>query len=438
VRQLRLAEVLGSLSYGLDLTEGQPAGHVLRACLIGMAVGERAGLECRQLTDLYHALLLKDIGCTANSSRTTALLGADDRWVKRALKLTDLSRRGERARWALGVIGRDERPVARMRRIVGIARGSGVHESLIRLRCERGAELAADLGYPQPVSDAIRSLDEHWDGGGYPDGLAAEAIPRASRILLLAQTVDVFATARGADEALAVARRRSGQWFDPALVPLLDRELLEQIPATDEELMAAVADVNPTSEDPATDAHLTQVAHAFAEVVDTKSPWTARHSHRVAAFATAMAERTGHPAGRDLVRAALLHDIGTLGVSNRILDKPGSLTARDWLEVRGHAVTGAELLERTPPFRALAPAARDHHERLDGSGYPRGLKGEEISAEARLLAVADAFESLTAGRPYRPPIAPAAAVERLRQDAGTRLDADCVEALAAFVAETPD
>ena len=434
--RIRLAEVLGGLSFALDLTEGQPEGHILRTTVIGIALGERAGLAPAELADLYHALLLKDIGCTANASRTSALLAADDREVKPALKLTDLTTGKGRANWVLRVVARHERPLTRGRTILNLARGEGLHEALIRLRCERGRELALDLGFPLAVADAIGSLDEHWDGEGHPDGLNGEGIPRFSRILLLAQTAEVFAAARGTREALAVVHHRRGRWFDPALTPLVDAELLDGLPRDDETLLAAVVErAPPGAAADATEAHLTQVAHAFAEVVDAKSPWTARHSHRVAAVVTGMAERMGQAAGSDLVRAALLKDIGTLGISSRILDKPGALTPREWEAVRGHATAGAELLARVRPYRPIAAAAADHHERLDGSGYPRGLRAGEIAAIPRLLAVADAFESLTAGRPYRPPVTPFQAVSQLRGEDGMRLDADLLDALAAFVAD---
>ncbi len=436
MRQIRLAEVLGGLSFALDLTEGQPGGHILRTTLIGMALGERAGLAGPELADLYHALLLKDIGCTANASRTSALLAADDREVKPALKLTDLSTRKGRANWALRVVARHERPLTRARTVRALARGEGLHEALIRLRCERGRELALDLGFPAAVADAIGALDEHWNGEGHPDGIAGEAIPRFSRILLLAQTAEVFAAAHGTREALAVVRGRSGRWFDPALAPLLDAEVLGAVPRDEASLLAAVVEAAPPgASTDASEAHLTQVAHAFAEVVDAKSPWTARHSHRVAALVTGVAERTGHAGERDLVRAALLKDIGTVGISSRILDKPGALTPREWEEVRRHATAGGELLARVVPYRTIAAAATDHHERLDGSGYPRGLRGDEVAPTARLLAVADAFESLTAGRPYRPPVPPQEAVARLRAEDDGRLDAELLDALAEFVNE---
>jgi HD-GYP domain-containing protein (c-di-GMP phosphodiesterase class II) len=246
----------------------------------------------------------------------------------------------------------------------------------------------------------------------------------------------VFAAAHGTREALAVVRGRSGRWFDPDLAPLVDAEVLGAVPRDEASLLAAVVEAAPPgASTDASEAHLTQVAHAFAEVVDAKSPWTARHSHRVAALVTGVAERTGHAGERDLVRAALLKDIGTVGISSRILDKPGALTPREWEEVRRHTTAGGELLARVVPYRTIAAAAADHHERLDGSGYPRGLRGDEVAPTARLLAVADAFESLTAGRPYRPPVPPQEAVARLRAEDGGRLDAELLEALAEFVNE---
>jgi HD-GYP domain-containing protein (c-di-GMP phosphodiesterase class II) len=435
VRQIRLAEVLGGLSFALDLTEGQPGGHILRTTLIGMALGERAGLAEPELADLYHALLLKDIGCTANASRTSALLAADDREVKPALKLTDLSTRKGRANWALRVVARHERPLTRARTVRALARGEGLHEALIRLRCERGRELALDLGFPAAVADAIGALDEHWNGEGHPDGIAGEAIPRLSRILLLAQTAEVFAAAHGTREALAVVRGRSGRWFDPDLAPLVDAEVLGAVPRDEASLLAAVVEAAPPgASTDASEAHLTQVAHAFAEVVDAKSPWTARHSHRVAALVTGMAERTGHAGERDLVRAALLKDIGTVGISSRILDKPGALTPREWEEVRRHTTAGGELLARVVPYRAIAAAAADHHERLDGSGYPRGLSADQIDLDTRILTVCDIYDALISKRVYRGAWSHDEAMQLLRRETEYALDERCVAALEQVIA----
>ena len=435
--EIRLGDMLAALTYALDLAEGQAAGHALRTCLIGMTLGERLGLDADRRSELYYAHLLKDAGCSSNSSRVAALLEADDRAVKQALKLTDWSRFAGRARYAARVVAPEASARERVSRLAWLARRPATQRSFVRLRCERGAEIAAGLGFPPATSAAILSLDEHWDGRGHPHGLRGEAIPQTARIMCLAQTADVFTTAYGPGAAVAVARRRSGRWFDPALVGQLDENLLGSLPADAGELERAVAAHEPSERVVIVDdERVGRVADAFAGVIDAKSPTTAGHSHRVAALVVAGSERIGQPASRDIVRAALLHDIGKLSISSRILDKPGPLTDAEWAAMRAHPVHTERLLSRVAPLRPVAAIAAAHHERLDGSGYPHGLTGADLGFPARMLAVADVYEALTATRSYRAPLRPDAALAHLRDevDAG-RLDGDCVEALAAAVRE---
>jgi HD-GYP domain-containing protein (c-di-GMP phosphodiesterase class II) len=430
---VRLGEVLAALTYALDLAEGQSAGHALRACVLGMTLAERLGLGADERSELYYAHLLKDAGCSSNASRVAALLDADDQVVKRQLKLTDWSRLSHRARYASRVAARDAPQSARLRRLALLARRPDAQRDFTRLRCERGAEIAAGLGFPAPTSQAIRALDEHWDGSGHPEGLRHDAIPLAARIMCVAQTVDVFRTAHGPKVALDVARRRRGRWFDPELVDLLDAELLEEAPTDPEELGRAVTSHEPGESVLIADAAgLDRIAYAFADVIDAKSPATAGHSHRVAGLVEAAAVQLGEPAPQELVQAALLHDIGKLSLSSRILDKPGALTPREWEAVREHPLYTERVLSRIEPLKPVAAVAAAHHERLDGSGYPHALRGDQLPRPARLLAVADVFEALTASRPYRPQLTSEQALAHLREEAKAgRLDADCVEALAA-------
>ena len=326
-------------------------------------------------SELYYAHLLKDAGCSSNASRIAALLEADDQTVKRALKLTDWTRFHDRLRYASRVVAPGAPTGERLKRLAMLARRPDTQSVFTRLRCERGAEIAAGLGFPPGTSDAIRSLDEHWDGKGHPHGMRGEEIPRAARIMCLAQTVDVFMTANGIHGAVAVARERRGTWFEPGLVDLLDTEMLHALPVTHDELEAAV-----TAHEPAElvlvgdDERVGRVADAFAGLIDAKSPSTAGHSHRVAALVVAAAEQLGQPAGRDVERAALLHDIGKLSLSSRLLDKPGRLTEPEWAAVRAHPLHTERLLSRVAPLRRVASIAAAHHERLDGSGYPHGLQ----------------------------------------------------------------
>ena len=166
-------------------------------------------------------------------------------------------------------------------------------------------------------------------------------------------------------------------------------------------------------------------------MIDFKSPYTSGHSERVTLFTDMIAEEMGFSAGRRrwLKRAALLHDIGKLGVSNTILDKPGKLDAAEWEAMKSHAAYTEAILSRIAAFKDLAPIAGAHHERLDGKGYPRGLKGDEIALETRIISTADVFDALTADRPYRAAMPVTKALAILAEGLGTATDAECFRAL---------
>ena len=244
----------------------------------------------------------------------------------------------------------------------------------------------------------------------------------------LAQVVDVFFMSGGVAAARKEVALRSGNWFDPALCKAFeivsqDRQFLGQLASPT--LQRSVIALAPEGDGELVDEeYLDEIAAAFADVVDSKSPYTAGHSDRVALFSDMIAEELGcpPPSRRFLKRAALLHDIGKLGVSNQILDKAGKLDAEEWQSVRRHPVLGNIILSRISPFEGLARVARDHHEKLDGSGYPNGISGDAISIDTRIVTVADIFDALTAERPYRGPMPVDQALEIMRKEAGTGLD----------------
>jgi HD-GYP domain-containing protein (c-di-GMP phosphodiesterase class II) len=426
-----LPDVIGALSYALDLTEGEPPGHATRTCAIGMRVAQELELGDAERTDLYYALLLKDAGCSANAARMAALFAADERVAKRTSKRVDWSRPLSAFAWSVRTVtpGGTLRDRARQLRLI---KDEGqVTRSLMRARCERGAAIARLLGLGERTADAIRTLDEHWDGGGQPEGLRAAEIPLLGRILCLAQTVEIFHAAHGLEGALRVARRRSGGWFDPELVSALHNtrgdiafwhgELAPDPPGE----RVVIAD----------GGYLDQIADAFAGVVDAKSPWTYRHSDRTCVIAMSMAVLLGCDEALlgDLRRAAMLHDIGKLAISNRILDKPARLTEAEFARVRQHPLFTQWILERTPGFSALAPLAAAHHERLDGGGYPHGLTARELTLPMRILAVADVYEALTSERPYRPAMSSHEALEEMHPEVPRRLDGRVFDALEAVL-----
>jgi HD-GYP domain-containing protein (c-di-GMP phosphodiesterase class II) len=427
---IRLSEVISALSYALDVTEGQPMGHAVRSCAIGMRIGEQIGLGAEERSALFYALLLKDAGCSSNSARLSSLFGADDLELKRARKLADVKRPGASLGYALRH--------GRTRRLAAIARsGAEGAREMTELRCERGADIARKIELSEATAGAIRSLDEHWDGAGSPYRLVGDAIPLLGRIVCLAQTAEVFFAAGGMPAALDIAAERRGSWFDPALVDVLrstrhDRGFWATLGGDEPHRVVAAFEPEDRVQR-ADDERLDRVAEAFALIVDAKSPYTGRHSVGVARIAVGVGDVLGYDAAglRDLRRAALLHDIGKLGVSNLILDKPGKLDAGEWAQMRRHPELTVRILERVGAFRGLAATAGAHHERLDGTGYHLGLTGERLNRDARILAVADVCEALTAERPYRAALPPDEVRAIMRRDAGHAL---CAEALGALEA----
>ena len=434
----RLSEILSALSYALDITEGQPEGHAVRTCLIGMRIADIVGFPAANRGGLFYALLLKDLGCSSNAARLCAIFGADDRTLKRAHKLTDWSSTLPSLSYAMRHVIPTATPWAKAARVAALAvreRGSG--REMVRTRCDRGAEIAEMLGFGEVTRDAIRTLDEHWDGRGLPQGLAGDAIPLGGRIVGLAQSVEVFAGRYGVEAALAVAVERRGSWFDPALVDGL-RELRRDTAFWQRVLgpapRAHLGELEPEEEvRMVDDATLDLIAEAFARVIDAKSPYTYRHSEGVAAVAVEIGRAMDLETEelRDLRRAGLLHDIGKLGVSNMILDKPERLTDQETAQVRLHPAYTHQILGRVAAFAGIVEAASAHHERLDGRGYHLGLGADQLSAMARALAVADVYEALTADRPYRAGLPRDEVIGILRRQSGTALCPEGVEALAA-------
>lgn len=436
---LRLTGLIGALTHALDMTEGQPRGHSLRCCWIGMELAKSAGIPETAQQDIYYAILLKDLGCSSNAARICELYLADDLSLKRDYKFVNGSL-SQALRFVLSHTGLSHGLAERVRAIVHILQNGGdITSELIETRCHKGSDIAAKMGFSQGVCDGIRSLDEHWDGSGKPEGLSGKAIPVSSQIALLAQVADVFHMNSGPEAARKEIGSRSGGWFDPALVaafleasstpdfwdqlasPELERKVYERAPGN------ATRHVSP--------AVLDSIAEGFAEVIDSKSPYTAGHSERVTLYTDMIAEAMGYSdADRQaLKRVALLHDIGKLGVSNAILDKPGKLSEPEWQFMRNHPVYSDQILSRSSAFDGLTQIARGHHERLDGKGYPDGLAGAQISMETRIVTVADIFDALTADRPYRAAMPVTKALSILHQDAGTAVDPACLKALESVM-----
>ena len=443
ISALKLSELIGALSHALDITEGQPAGHCVRACWIGMHIGREIGLPEDQLWELYYTLLLKDLGCSSNAARICELYLTDDLSFKRDFKTVGDSL-PQVLSFVLTHTGLKAGLAERFRSVMTIMRdGNEIAHELIATRCQRGAEIARLLRFSEGVAAGIYSLDEHYNGKGKPEALLGDAIPVYARIALLAQVIDVFHTEAGQQAALNEARLRSGQWFDPELVQAFER--VAQAPTfwstlTSSDIDQAILVLEPPMHEvPLDEDYLDDIAAAFGQVVDSKSPYTSGHSARVALYTDMIAEMLGLSPERRrwLKRGALLHDVGKLGVSNSVLDKAGKLDRDEWDAVRLHAQFTETILSRISAFAELARIAGAHHERLDGGGYPRGLKAEDISIETLIITTADIFDAITAERPYRGAIPIPEALNMMEQTVGTAIDATCFDALKRAIARFP-
>jgi len=434
---IRTSELISALSYALDLTEGRTMGHSVRSCVIGMRLAQRIGMPLEDQADLYYTLLLKDAGCSSNSSRLFHILNADEIRAKRDVKTTDWTKVGfDSLQFAVQHVATNSPLPQRIWKLLQVA-ATQQHDSreLVKIRCERGSLIAKKLGFSDAVAAGIHSLDEHWNGGGYPNHLHEEEVPLFSRIANLAQTLEVFFAAQGPHAAIHAVQQRSDRWFDPELVKaaeslcteaslwegLESTQLLQDVLVLEPEKRRLIAD----------EATIDNICLAFADIIDAKSPFTYQHSNGVATAALDIAGHFGMSESdkKQLWRAALLHDIGKLSVPNDILEKPGKLTPEEWQVVRDHPYYTMQILKKISAFRSLSSDAAAHHERLDGSGYWRNLSGEQLSLRARILAVADVFDALRAKRPYRDALPLEKVFTIMREDSPRALDLPSLEAL---------
>ncbi|HUS21322.1 MAG TPA: HD domain-containing phosphohydrolase [Aeromicrobium sp.] len=427
-----LAELIAALSLGIDLGFGQPMEHVVRQCLIAVRLAERMGLDENVRSVVYYTALLTNVGCHTDAHEQAKWFG-DDIGLKGDKYVYGLH--GARATLAgLRRLGAGHPVLHRFR--IGLNFALSGHRELDGMVARHSAmaqSLAAEIGLPEAVQAAVGASYEQWNGKGWPGALEGEAIPIAARVSQLAEFVEVAHRSGGVDAAVALARRLGGSQFDPSIAASFAAaaaEILGDIDGTSawNDVIAA----EPTLARPLSPDELDSALAAIADFVDLKSPFMLGHACGVAELVDGAGPHVGldAAAARLLHRAALAQGFGRLGVSNAIWDKHGALGAGEWERVRLHPYLTGRMLQQSVALNPIGVLAAQVRERLDGSGYPRGLAGGAIATAARVLGVADAYQSMVEPRPHRPPHAPDAAAGELRAEVRAgRLDDEAVEAV---------
>jgi HD-GYP domain-containing protein (c-di-GMP phosphodiesterase class II) len=428
---VRLAELVAAMSLATDLGLGQPMEHVMRSCLVGLRLAELLDLEEPDRAVVYYVALLAWVGCHADSHEQAAWFG-DDIEFRAGMHETDLAGLPA-AKYVIGRVGRGRPPLRRALLAGTLLSRRDFIASFDMSHCRVAGQLAMRLGLGDPVRAALQDVFERWDGKGQPRSLKGDRIALAARVVELADITEAFRRLGGLESALEVARRRRATQFDPELVDLLTREASTVFAGLDEDTTwARVIASEPALGPPLSQAQIDVALEAIADFADLKSPYMTGHSRGVAELASKAAASLGRGEAEvaEVRRAALMHDMGRLGIPNTIWDKPASLSEAEVERVRLHPYLMQRMFSRLSGLAEAGQLAGQASERLDGSGYPRGLTGAGLTPAARALQAADVYQALTEPRAYRSALGQAAAAHEVRGEvAAGRLDAHAVEAV---------
>lgn len=439
--EVRAAEVIASMCLATDLGMGFPFEHGLHATLTTMRLCEVLGVDPDTTSDTYYACLLMYAGCTVDGVERSQIFGGSmtEHHTHRQF--------GSKAESFAGVIRALPEPDASwpgraLQAMIGLPRAARFVGSHFAALCEVAGMLAERLGVPPSVHHMFPLLTERWDGKSVLRRASGQEIPLPLRIIHVGRDA-TYQRLIGDDRHVAeVIASRAGHAFDPevssAFLANAAKVLGSPEPSTTAwgEVLAAEPRPWLILDGSAIDQALGAIG-AFSDLV---SPHLSGHCSGVAELTAAAAQIRGFGPVEvtRLKRAALVHDVGRTAIGSRVWNKPGPLTADEREQVRLHPYHTERVLAASPFLSDLASVAMAHHERLDGSGYHRGLDSSSLSPAARLLAVADAFQSKTESRPYREPLSPKQATDVLVEKAKAGgLDPVMVMAVAEVAGETP-
>jgi HD-GYP domain-containing protein (c-di-GMP phosphodiesterase class II) len=431
---LRLAELVAAFSLATDIGTGVPVETMLSVALMAVHLGEAHGLSDAELVTTYYLPLLALTGCTATAPLSTEMLGDEtDPDVVGEWLNTDFGKPREAMGFIFRNIGKDKPPLNRVAFIFSLLSGGLVASG--KAHCEVARRVSERLGFGQDIQDSIWHVNERWDGRGAPNKVKGEALTLPARILHVSLDIVYAYQSGGHDAAVAMAKHKIGTKYDPALVETFLRNASRLLPLLDaESIWDATLKAEPGPHPVITEDRLDTAAKAIADFADLKTPFMVGHSTHVAELASAAAKRYGLPAS-DIVavqRAALVHDVGRVGITARIWGKSNALTESEWERVRLYPYYTERVLARPRALAPLGTLAALHRERLDGSGYHKGFPATLLTPSARILAAADAYQAMTEPRPYRPALDPGAAAEQLRKEVRSgHIDSEAANAVLA-------
>jgi HD-GYP domain-containing protein (c-di-GMP phosphodiesterase class II) len=429
---VRIAELVAALSYAADLGLGQPMEHCLRHTVIALRLADLAGADASDREATYYLGMLVSSYCHADASEQARWFGDDISFKGDGFEVLAMST-PQMAAMLLRKLGSHGTVGDRVRRLATFpVSGQRQVETWLTTHTQLSSEFARRVGLGEAVASALWQAYEQWDGKG-PRHVRGADIALPARLVSVATTLEVIERRHGTSAARRVARRHAGKVYDPALADLFVDHADDVVggletAATWDAVLAA----EPRLARRVSGADLDDVLEAMADLVDLKSPFLAGHSRGVANLAAEAARLVGLPQQEQTTirRAGLVHDLGRLGVSNAIWEKPGALTDVERERAHLHPYLTDKMLARIPALSPSRELAARHHERLDGSGYPRGLTAASLTLPDRVLAASDVYHAMTEPRPHRPPLEPAAAATALRSLVRTaRLDGDAVNAV---------
>ncbi len=429
----RLLDLLAALSYAADRGAGNPWATSMRSSVIAVRLAWLHGCDPQVVRDCQIATLLRHVGATSRAHEAATIADSFNDDFVRMLSQVDLAR-------PLGTIAATPSPTGvpvRSDYKFGRNKLDRVTQERIALgHCEVANRLAQRLGAGVAVSRALAQSYERFDGTGFPQGLRGMDVSLVARIMHAAQCFEVVFRLAGIDAARKVITARSGGQLDPAIVDLIDRHAHEMVDGLDESsVQDTFLDEEPTPHATILPESLLDASTVMAHMADLKSTFTLGHSTAVADLADRCAGPMGIADREKLRAAALVHDIGRLGLPNAIWDKPAPFSRAERLRVEEHSWLTQQILRSSYVFEPLCDFV-EVHERLDGSGYHRRARAAALPPGARLLAACDVYAALVADRPHRRAFTKGSAARLLAEEARLgRLDREAVRILLDAVGQ---